>query len=293
MRILAGLMVALFGVVSQSSPPNEANEILDQLSRVRLDRTQIFHVRDITIRRDALSITLNLGLIAFLQPVREKVTGAVFIGSGEIVAIPPNSIEKQQIYKFTGLPMLNETFQNAIFHFSDDTFEEIKTEILQHAEEEVSTEDIAQFESWNKTIAERSQLLDVRILADLVESPARPLFLAELNGDKTGWFQVVFDKRLVEEVAAFKIHEIANKSVVDLWASFNQRSEARDPEAVAHENKSPVEISDYDIDTTLSADAHADIQASVRLKGRIGGARALTFDLSESLPVSAVTLESG
>ncbi|HYR44200.1 MAG TPA: hypothetical protein VER98_14320, partial [Terriglobia bacterium] len=236
---------------------------------------------------------LNLGLIAFLEPVRDKVTGAVFIGSGEIVVIPPNSIEKQQIYKFTGLPLLNETFQNAIFHFTDNTFEEIKTEILQHAEEEVSPEDITQFESWDKTTAGRSRRLDVRILADLVESPARPLFLGELNGEKTGWFQVVFDKRLVEEVAAFKIHEIANKSVVDVWASFNQRSEARNPEAVAHENKSPVEISDYEIDTTLSADAHADIKTIARLKGRIDGARVLAFDLSESLPVSAVTLESG
>src|SRR6267378_705579 len=160
MRILAGFIVALFGVVSQSSPPNEANDVLGQLSKVRLDKTQIFHVRDITIRRDALSITLNLGLIAFLEPVREKVTGAVFIGNGEIVAIPPNSIEKQQIYKFTGLPVLNETFQNAVFHFTDDTFEQIKSEILQHAEEEVSTEEMAQFDSWDKAIAERSKLLN-------------------------------------------------------------------------------------------------------------------------------------
>ena len=292
MRVLAGLIVALFGVVSQNAPPNDANQVLSQLSKVRLDKTQIFHVRDITIRRDALSITLNLGLIAFLEPVREKVTGAVFIGSGEIVAIPPNSIEKQQIYKFTGLPVLNETFQNAIFHFTDDTFEEIKTEILRHAEEDVSAEDIAQFDSWDKTIGDRSKLLDFRLLADLVEPP-RPLFLGELNGERTGWFEVVFDKRLVEEVAAFKIHEVANNSVADLWTSFNQRSEARNPEAVAHENKSPVEISDYDIDTTLSADAHADIKATTRLKGRIDGTRVLTFDLSESLPVSAVTLESG
>jgi Peptidase family M1 domain len=293
MRILVSLIVALFGFVSQSFPQNEADEVLGLLSKARLDRKQTFHVRDLTVRRDVLSITLNRGVIAFLEPVRGKVTGAVFIGSGEIVAIPPDSIEKQQIYKFTGLPILNETFENAIFRFTDDTFDEIKTEILQHADEEVSPEEIAQFESWDQRIADQSKLLNTRLLADLLESPPRPLFLAEVNGEKTGWFESVFDRRRVEEVAAFKIHEIANKSVIDLWTSFNQRSEARNPEAVAHEDKSAVEILGYDIDTTLSADSHADIKATVQLRGRIEGARVLTFDLSESLRVSALSLENG
>src|SRR5260370_23996602 len=127
MRVLVGLIVTLFGFVSQGFPQNEAGDVLGLLSKARLDKKQISHVRDMTIRRDVLSITLNRGLIAFLEPVRGKVTGAVFIGSGEIVAIPPDSIEKQQIYKFTGLPILNDTFENAILRFTDDTFDEIKT----------------------------------------------------------------------------------------------------------------------------------------------------------------------
>jgi len=293
MRILAGLIAAFFGVLSQSFAQTETDEILDQLSKVRLDKKQIWHVRDITLRRDALSITLNRGVIAFLEPVREKVTGAVFIGSGEALAIPPDATEKQQVYKFTGLPILNETFQNAVFHFTDDTFQEIRTEILQHAEEEVTPEDIAQFETWDQTVAQRSKLLNLRFLADFVESPPPPIFLAELNGEKTGWFDILFDRRQVEEVAAFKTHDAGGKTVLDLWTSFNQRNEARNPEAVAHENKVPVEILSYDIETTLSPDLRADIKATLRLKGRIDGARVLTFDLAQSLVVTALSLESG
>jgi len=214
MRILAGLIVALLGVLPQSFAQTETNDILDQLSKVRLDKKQIWHVRDITLRRDALSITLNRGVVAFFEPVREKVTGAVFIGSGEALAIPPDATEKQQIYKFTGLPILNETFENAVFRFTDDTFQEIRREILQHAEEEVTPEDIAQFEPFDQTIAQRTRLLNLRFLADFVESPARPVFLAELNGEKTGWFDVLFDSRQVEEVAALKAHDAGGKTVV-------------------------------------------------------------------------------
>src|SRR4030095_1032788 len=111
MRVVIGVLLAVFGAVFQSAAPDEADEILTQLSKIRLDKKQIYNIRDITIRRDVLTIALNRGAIAFLEPVKGKVTGAVFIGSGEIVAIPHDPIEKEQVYKFTGTPILNETFE--------------------------------------------------------------------------------------------------------------------------------------------------------------------------------------
>ena len=293
MRFLLSLLLGVAGIVSQGAGPNEADELLSQLARLHLDKKQIYHVRDITIRRDALSISLNRGLIAFLEPVRDKVTGAVFLGSGEIVAIPPDPMEKQQIYKFTGSPLLNDTFQAGIFRFTDSTFDEIKNELAQHADEEVTPDEIAQFDMWDQTIADRSRMLNFRLLADLLESPPQPVFIAELSGERTGWFEVVFDRRLVEEVAAFKIQDVANTSVIDLWASFNQRSESRNPEAFAHENKSPVDILSYNINANVAADARADVTASLRVKGRTNGARVLSFDLSRSLRLSAVSFEGG
>src|SRR5438105_15382200 len=171
MRFLLSLLLGIAGIFSQSSAPSESDDVLSQLSRLHLDRKQIYHVRDITIRRDALSISLNRGLIAFLEPVHDKVTGAVFLGSGEIVAIPPDPMEKQQIYKFTGSPLLNDRFQAAIFRFTDATFDDIKNELAQHAEEEVTPDEAAQFDMWDQTVADRSRMLNFRLLADLLESP--------------------------------------------------------------------------------------------------------------------------
>src|SRR6185295_2835056 len=101
MRVVIGLLIAMFGAVFQSSMPGEADEILTQLSKIRLDKKQIYNIREITLRRDALTIALNRGVIAFLEQVNGKTTGAVFIGGGEIVSIPPDPIEKQQVYKYT------------------------------------------------------------------------------------------------------------------------------------------------------------------------------------------------
>lgn len=293
MRVLIGLLIALFGAVPQSPAPGEADGILAQLSKIRLDKKQIHSIRDVTIRRDVLSISLTRGVIAFLEPVMGKVTGAVFIGSGEVVAIPPTAIEKQQVYKFTGSPVLNEPFRAAVFRFTDGTYEEISREIALHAHEEVSEEDAAQFAQWDSIIAEWSGVLNFRILADFMDTVKRPLFFGELDGEKTGRFNVALDHQVAEEVTVFKIQNLGIGSVADLWTSFNQRSEARNPEAVAHEKKASFDIASYDIDATIASENQIDVKAAMRLKGISNGQRVLSFGLSSELRISAVSLDNG
>jgi len=292
MRVAIGLFMAVFGLF-QSPPLPDADEILNQLSKIQIDKKQIRSVRDITIRRDVLTIALNRGVIAFLQPVQGKVTGAVFIGSGEIVAIPPDSVEKQQIYKFTGTPILNEAFQTAILRFTDNTFDELIKEISQHAEEDVSADEAAQFDSLNTSLADRATALNLRLLADFLEPTGQTFFLGQLNGDKRGWFDVVFDTRAAEEVSIFQVHDGGGTAVADVWASFNQRSEARNPEAVAHEHKSPFDILSYEIDGTAGPDNKIDAKTTMRIKARSEAARVLNFDLAPTLRVVAVETDAG
>src|SRR5215468_7912407 len=251
MQTVLGLFMAILGAVSQTAPPGEAEDILTQLSKVRLDKSHISYIRDVTIRRDALTVSLNRGAIAFLEPINGKVTGAVFIGSGEIVAIPPDPIEKQQIYKFTGTPVLNETFQAAVLRFTDSTYDEIQREISQHAEEDLSAADRAQFDAWDQGLAERGQLLNARILADFMEPSAKqPLFFAAINSDRFGWFSAVLDMRAAEEVSILQLHDIGGAAVADVWARFNQRSKARNREAAAHAAQSPTELLAYRPDSS-------------------------------------------
>jgi hypothetical protein len=250
MWVLVALFVALFGATLQNSAPREADGILAQLSKISLDKKQIHSIRDVTLRRDVLSISLSRGMIAFAEPIAGKVTGAVFIGSGEIVAIPPDPIEKQQIYKFTGTPVLDETFQTAVLRFTDSTYDEIQREISQHAEEDLSAADRAQFDAWGQGLADRGQLLNARILADFTEPAAKqPLFFAAINSDRLGWFNAVLDMRAAEEVSIFQLHDIGGAAVADVWARFNQRSKARNREAAAHAPKSPTELLAYTPDS--------------------------------------------
>jgi hypothetical protein len=296
MGILLALLISTLSATASTAPtvqgagPSDADDILAQFSKVRLDKTEIHNIRDVTLRRDVLTIAFDRGTIAFLEPINGKVTGAVFIGSGEIVAIPPDGVEKQQIYKFTGTPILNEPFQTAILRFSDSTFEDVRKEIAQHAIEEVSAEDAAQFDSWAELLGGRSTSLNLRLLTDFLEPP-RTFFLAELNGEKRGWFDVAFDARATEEVSMFQIRQIGTAAVADIWASFNQRSESRNPEAVAHEHKSPIEIAAYDIDGTSASTGKSDLRTTVHMKALGDGARVLNFELSPALQITSIATE--
>ena len=292
MQALLGLFMAILGGLFQAAPPGEAQEILAQLSKIRLDKSHIHYIRDITIRRDVLTVALSRGVIAFLEPINGKVTGAVFIGSGEIVAIPPDPIEKEQVYKFTGTPVLNETFETAILRFSDNTYEEISKEIADHAAEDVTANDAAQFEPWDMAIAARATAVNSRLLADLLEPGGKTFFLGELNGNRRGWFDVVYDLRAIEEVSVFQVHDIGGTGITDVWASFNQRSEARNPEAVAHEHKSAIDILSYEIDGALGPDNKIDAKATMRVKGRAETARVLIFDVAPTLRVASLMTDT-
>jgi hypothetical protein len=292
MGVLIGLLIALFGPAYQSVTSADADDVLAELSKIHIDKKQIYNIRDITIRRDAISIAFNRGVIAFVAPVKGKVTGAVFVGSGEIVVIPADGIEKQQVYKFTGTPLLNETFQAGVFRFTDSTYDDLKREISQHAAEDVSLEDAAQFDSWDGVLADRGKALTPRLLADLLEPAKAPLFLGELKGDRTGWFNVLFDLRSPEEVSLFQARDLGNVHFVDTWASFNQRNESRNPEAVAHENKSAIDIDSYDIEARVGPERKLELKTVVRAKGRVEGARVLNFDIPPSQRLVSVVADT-
>jgi hypothetical protein len=295
MRTVLALFIFLAANVSSASAQGESADILTQLSGVHLDKGQIYRIRDITIRRDALSISLNRGTIVFLEPILGKVTGAVFVGSGEVISLPPDSMEKQQMHRFTGSPILNEPFRTALFRFTDGTYDEIMKEYRSRAVEDVEPGDAEQLPDWDSTIAKRSGWLNYRLLSDFLESQG-DYFFAELDGEKLGWFNVTYDPRMVEEVAIIKPHENPEPTPYDILGSFNRRSEARDPEAAAaaaDANKLPLDILSYDIDAAISAETQLTATATFRARALRAGGRVISFDLSRFLRVSSVSTSGG
>ena len=109
---------------SHSSSPAESLYL--QLSNVGLDSTRVFKVRDRSIDRPAIHITLEDGTIAFTQDILGKITGAFFEGDGEVLLAPPNEVERKSLSLFTGMAILEERFSTAYFRFNDQTANELQ-----------------------------------------------------------------------------------------------------------------------------------------------------------------------
>src|SRR3989454_8697208 len=98
-------------------------EIYQALNALRVEPGQVYCVKDPHLRRYAVRITLVEGKLAFLSACEGRLTGAVFIGHGHFLALPCDPLEKQQLARFLGAPLLDQQFFRAYFRFTDDSGE--------------------------------------------------------------------------------------------------------------------------------------------------------------------------
>src|SRR5882672_1554062 len=98
--------------------PGPAESLYLQLSSIGLDSGRVFKVRNASLDRSAIHITLEDGTIAFTKDVLGRITGAFFEGDGEVLLPPPNDVERKSLSLFTGMAILEERFSSAYFRFN-------------------------------------------------------------------------------------------------------------------------------------------------------------------------------
>src|SRR5712664_3581381 len=107
-----------------SAAEKSAREAYDQLTALRVDSATLYEIdpaNRIELRRGDVRLSFEQGKLAFLQPFEGRVTGAVFLGRGHILAAPRDPVEKQQMAHFLGAPVLDQDFTFACLRFTDDT----------------------------------------------------------------------------------------------------------------------------------------------------------------------------
>src|SRR5882724_9503163 len=121
------LLVLSFPLLAADTPVQGRNSdpAYQQLRTLALG-TETIGVSNLTLHRDAATFHLRSGAICFVAPVAGKVTGAVFVGDGNLVLDSPLRSEIASLKLFTGESEFSENFSRAVFRFTDSTYEEIK-----------------------------------------------------------------------------------------------------------------------------------------------------------------------
>jgi hypothetical protein len=290
----------------KTPPPNSAESVYLQLRTVGLDKARVYRLRDVSIDRAAIHLTLSDGTIAFTEDVAGRVTGAFFEGEGEILLSPPNQYERASMALFTGEAILEERFETAYFRFNDDTFAELRPSL--------TPVDYGQafLSHWNDTVRNLSDGDALRVFmtfsrflpvvgqtAEEAASTVQPgndsdRFLhARLQGVRLGTFDLYFDSDAPEQVWAGQTKTVEGTPYYNVWTSFSSAQPNPTVEAVnatvGEGGKSDsIAVSQYKIRADIKPPTQLDAEALLQMEVRQGGQRAVLFELSRALQIKQV-----
>src|SRR6266700_7723211 len=260
------------------------HELFDAIKALRVDPSNVYHLAPtnrIELRRGDAVLSFEEGTLAFFFPLDGQITGAVFSGRGHVLAAPRDPVEKQQMGRFLGAPVLDQEFINGYLRFTDDTAGELLRQF--RAANLAAQTDSSVEAQWDTAVTQLNPSYTLRILLDRLSPSPKPCFYAELEGAATGPFDIVLDAQRDEQFLLGQFHKAGGASFYDVWTSH------RVPEALVL----PVTFRalHYSIETTISSNNLLDATASVRLRAETGTERVLAFQLSRALTIDSVTGE--
>src|SRR5258707_2916094 len=118
--VLGGVNAAAQAV----APASGAVALYRELLNPAFDPKDVYQIREVSILREDLHISISDGTMALVRNVNGHVTGAMFEGVGEVLLVPPDRAERTSLALFTGSAILSQRFQSAYFRFSDDKLAE-------------------------------------------------------------------------------------------------------------------------------------------------------------------------
>jgi hypothetical protein len=243
------------------------------LSQPAFDTSKSASVKDLTLVRDRIRITLADGVIQFTQPMNGVVFGAAFRGHGWLRMQPPDPREAQQLRLLTKQDALDLEFSEGTFSFLDNTFEEVAAKVQWAAATDAKLAKL--YLNRQKQREDAAAELLPRLYKGVMSADHKRagLFAADLKTSDKGWVHARFDALSPEEVMVGRWMDVGIGKIVETWMSFpaGDRSAAeawRDPLA-----KEDFEIRSYRIDATATGSAELSATTRVSVQYRVAGER--------------------
>ncbi len=286
--LLVVLALAATGMAGETAAPPSAAGLYEELRNVGLDPARVYDIRDATLDREDIHITLTSGRIAFSQSVEGRITGAFFEGDGDILLVPPNQVERSSLALFTGAAILEEQFGTAYLRFDDDTVEELKP-YLRPANE--GSEFLTRWDAVSQSLANADVLNLLRSFTYVkprgaTRAPGR-FFHARLGGNRLGNFDVFLNSGSEDQVVVGQVAFHESQMYYNIWTAFpmeSMRKSGRHAEA-------PLRITKYKISTRVIPPHELESDAIVEGTASENGPRTLIFELSRYLQVRSVWLD--
>lgn len=248
-------------------------------------------VNNLKLKRDAANFTLKSGELYFITPVENRVTGAVFIGEGELSLTPPTEVEKNSLKIFTGEGSITEPFTRLVLRFSDKTFEEVKksANVTMKTGGPAATQARGIYRENQDLLRQRFRdNRELRTLLDLYNPGREGYFTAFIDGKRFNKLVFMLEplgvpRAVPEEVALLSYGQTDG----GLWAAFHREEEYKKGTASSSEDHRVIDITRHEIDAAIKG-SHLAATDKITFTNLIAGTRVVPFELFGSLRVTRV-----
>jgi hypothetical protein len=264
-------------VHAQNAPNSDPN--YQALRNVALSGESVT-VSNFDLKRDAATFHFRSGNVCFTAAVQGKVTGAVFVGDGNLGIEPPPS-ERSMLKLLTKENEFSENFTQLVLRFTDSTYDEIKKN---GAAGSGGCDAGLLKDSQRVTRARLKENLEERILQDVLSPEQGRLFQAFINGKRYSDKELlVIDPYSSGDQFEFLTYD---ESRYGLWASF--------PLSVPGKKGAsgvPIRIQHQQIETTIEGNGTLSGKATTSFVSQLDGLRIVHLDLFPALRVQNVTAD--
>jgi hypothetical protein len=244
-------------------------------------------VRQVSIDREDLHISLSDGEIALMQAIDGHVTGAIFQGEGDILLFPPNRAERTSLALFTKAAVLNQKFKTAYLRFFDDRLVE---ELRRGFRPATNAQEF--IDKWQTTADSLARADSLSLLQAMTNSGEAASSFLHLRVAETalGIFDVFFDTSSAEQIAVAQTAMNKDGRYYDTWTSFPMRSRREDGKNASF--GSAVHVSGFRISAKIVPPTDLTAEAELTVVARKSGQRTLLMELSRYLKVTEVKLDN-
>lgn len=297
MSIFRALAVSAFSLsmifgFSTAAQSQDATALYSDLKAFQLNliRTDLNNYK---LNRDRVEITLS-GTLHLSRTAEGRITGAVFSGTGNFkLQAPPIEFEKANIKRLLGVDdFIDSDFKTAVFRFTDGAFEEL-------AEQAASGPGPANVQSMAtdinpRMLKETGANLASRLALSILNNERAGFFFAHFDGGKRGRFSYVLDPQnqipthnfninAGEEGIVFKYDTSARGN--DVWTAFHSLADYERGMSDYADKNDIVDVTHYEMNVDLRQVRNKiGLESRVDMKVLKGGARAIPFQIGESLP---------
>jgi hypothetical protein len=277
--ILLMSLLPLYAVDAPSIAPN-SDPTYQQLRNLSLGGGAVT-VSNLDLKRDAGIFHLRSGTICFVSPVQGRITGAVFTGDGSFVLNAPVESERLSLKLLTKGDEFSEIFSQAVFRFTDTTYDDIKKAASPAAG---GCDGALLQDSFNTTRHKFKNNLEARILEDILSPEPGGLFVAFIHGKRYS------DKELFEIEPNHSTDQVSFRTYEENkwghWALFSLSGE-HPRGSFGH----LIRMEHHQLDVTFEKNGHLSGKATTDLVALRNGVRVLPLDLFRPLRVQSVTAD--